>query len=154
MKKIFLLTVVFLSFALTSTYSQERKGRPQGNRGFNREAFVKDRTDFFIKNLNLTQDEAKAFIPLFNEFMEKKFEINRDARMSRNKIRESKTDATYKAVLDAHLDAKIKEATIQKEYYQKFEKVLPIKKVFKLSKVEMDYMQKIIEDHKKGHKER
>lgn len=153
MKKIYLLTVLLLSLALTSN-AQERKGRQQGNRQFDKEAFIKDRSDFFIKNLDLTKDEAKAFIPLFNEFMEKKFEINKDARMSRNKVRDSKTDATYRAALEAHLDAKIKEATIQKEYYLKFEKILPIKKVFRLSKVEMDYMQKIIEEHKKGHKER
>lgn len=132
--------------------NQNRNRANHQHKKFDKESFIKDRADFFTKELNLTNEEAKNFIPMLNEFMEKKFEINRDARKARIKIRESKADATYKAASDAFLDAKIKEAQLQKEYYLKFEKVLPIQKVFKLSRVETNFMQKVIQEHRQGHK--
>lgn len=149
MKKYLILLFTLFSISLLSTQAQNRHGGNQGQRKFDKEAFVKKRTDFFTKELELTNEEVKNFIPLFNEFMEKKFEISREARRARNKIKTSNTDATYKAAMDAFLDSKIKEAELQKEYYQKFQKVLPIKKVFKLSSVEVDFMQKVISEHKR-----
>lgn len=150
MKKYLLLLITLFTFSLTTVQAQNEQGNTK--KGFDREAFVKDRADFFIKALELSDAETKEFIPLLNEFMEKKFEINRDARKTRSKIKTSKTDATYKAALDALLDAKIKEAEVQKEYYLKFEKILPVQKVFKMSKVEIDFMHKIVEDHQKRHR--
>lgn len=152
MKKYLILLFTLLSICVFSSQAQNNKGANQHQKKFDKERFIKDRADFYIKELKLTNEEAKNFIPMLNEFMEKKFEINRDARRARIKIKESKTDATYKAASDAFLDAKIKEAELQKEYYQKFEKVLPIQKVFRLSKVETNFMQKIIQEHRRNHK--
>lgn len=154
MKKNLILIFTLFSICLFSMQAQNQNRNRENNqhKKFDKESFIKDRADFFTKELNLTSEEARNFIPMLNEFMEKKFEINRDARKARMKIRESKTDATYKAASDAFLDAKIKEAQLQKEYYLKFEKVLPIQKVFKLSRVETNFMQKVIQEHRQGHK--
>lgn len=147
MRKYLILIFALLSINIVSSQAQNRQGQSQ--KRFDKETFIKDRTAFFSKELALTNEEVKNFIPLFNEFMEKKFAINRDARKTRMKIRESKTEATYKAASDAFLDAKVKEAQLQKEYYLKFEKVLPIQKVYKLSRVETKFMQKVIQEYRR-----
>lgn len=141
-----ILLVLLLSVGLMSANAQNKRG--EGRRGFNIEQAKEKQAEFFIKELNLTDAEAKAFIPLLNEFTDKKFELNRAVRMQSSALRkqEKKTDADYQKVIDAFLDSKIKEAQLQKEYYQKFQKVLSSEKLYYFQRAEMKFMQRVLEN--------
>lgn len=136
MKNIFLLLVLVLGIS-SSVYSQDDKDK----KSFDLSDFKKNRALFLKKELNLTDAEAKAFIPLTEELMDKKFELNRkvwDESRDLYKKRD-KTDADYEKLIDNWLDIQLKEAQLQKEYYTKFKKVLPPEKVYKYRKAEMKF---------------
>lgn len=147
-KYVLLICSLFVcSFALNA---QEKKN---SSSDFDLAKFKKERAAYFTKELNLTDSEAKAFIPLLDEFMAKKYSINKDYRRQIKEIRRKTTkvtDVEYTNSTDAFLDAKIKEAELQKEYYKRFMKILPAEKIYKLQFVEVDFMKQALERHRQG----
>jgi len=150
----YILLVLSLFIGSVVLNGQDKKGNSSS---FDIDKFKKERAAYFTKELNLTDVEVKAFIPLLDEFMSKKYSINKDYRKQIKDIRRKTTkvtDAEYTSSTDAFLDAKIKEAELQKEYYKKFMKILPAEKVYKLQFVEVDFMKQALENHRQKHKHR
>jgi Spy/CpxP family protein refolding chaperone len=149
-----LLLVLFFSVGLVSVTAQD-KTKSDENRRDRIEKYKERKAEFLKKELQLTDAEAAAFIPLVNELMDKKYEANRNARMNIRTMREKKdkTDSDYKAAIDGMLNSQIKEAELQKEYYQKFMKVLPMEKVYKYHEAEMKFMKTTFEKHDRLHKD-
>lgn len=137
-----LLLVVLSLFSYFPLSAQENSSH--GN--FDIEAFKKKRAEFIIEKADLTEAEAKAFIPLTNELMDKRFELNRAIRKESRELRkkDKKTSADYERLLDASSAAKIKEAQLEQEYLQKFKKVLSAEKIYKYKQAEAEYMKEMI----------
>lgn len=110
-----------------------------------------EQTDYFAEELNLTEDEKKAFIPLMQEYIKARFELNREVRnATRELMRNSNRSASdYQKVIDLTLDSKIKEAELQKEYFKKMGKVLPAEKIFKYNEIERKFMQQTVSHHRR-----
>ncbi|WP_255490552.1 hypothetical protein [Dysgonomonas sp. 511] len=72
-KNILLLLLMCLAVSL----SAQRRHGP----GFDIEKIRKEKAEFLKKELSLTEEEAKNFLPLEAEFTQKKYEVNRNARM-------------------------------------------------------------------------
>lgn len=146
-KNILLVIVVsvFMSLQLSAQESSQ-SSRSQG-KSFDIEAFKKKKADFIIETVKLTDAEAKAFIPLTNELMDKRFELNRPIRKETREFRnkENASEAEYSRLLDATSAAKIKEAQLEQEYLQKFKKVLSAEKIYKYKLAEEEYMKKMVE---------
>lgn len=138
MNKIFFITFVALSVVCSlSAYAQGGKQ----HRNFDREAFQAKRNAFITAEVGLTPDEAAAFIPLCNELQEKMFEVGRNCRkLSKDlKHNENVTDADYMKVIDECVAVRIKEAQLEKEYYEKFKKILSPKKLYKYRRAEFKF---------------
>lgn len=141
------ILILFLLICLTfSVNAQNRHGRGK----FDFEALKKEKADFLIKELQLTDAETKAFIPIESEFMTKKYEINRDARRETRmlKRKENKTDADYKRITQLNLESEKKESELQIEYFKKIEKVLPAQKVEKYRSVDLKFKEMILQRYK------
>ena len=147
MKTRSIIFLFLLSISFISINAQDNRG---SNRSFDLEKFKQMRADFFRKELKLTPAEEKAFIPLVNELMEKKFQINRKARDTHRELmkKSTKTAADYNKAIDASLESRIQEAQIQKHYIQKFKTVLPAEKVYKYFQAEMKFMDQAVEQHR------
>ncbi|MDR1502390.1 MAG: hypothetical protein LBT43_08055, partial [Prevotella sp.] len=63
--------LVLLILAVFTTLSIKGQGLKRG--GFDIETIKKEKAAFLIKELELTDAEAKVFIPLESEFMSRKF---------------------------------------------------------------------------------
>lgn len=148
MKKIVLLAVLMLSF-ISLDAQQHGQGRPH----FDLDSFKAERIAYFTKELKLTDNQVKTFTPIFNEFMSKKFQANKEARQKARQMRQNtrKTDADYRAATNAFLNAKVEEAKLQKEYYKKLESVLTAEQIYNFPKVEMDFMKGWLEKHDRNH---
>lgn len=140
MKKYLLLLILVIA-----TFSVNAQQRKHGKK-FDYEKFKKERADFIIKEVGLTNQEAKAFMPLCEELMRKKFELNRDVRKQRRDLNKkaSKTDKDYETVIDMSIDNKAKEAQLEKEYYKRFKKVLSPQKIYKYQRAEMKFMKRTV----------
>lgn len=148
MKKILLPVLFLLGFV---TLGAQEKGH---NCKFDTGGFKTERAEYFTKELKLTENQAQQFIPMLDEFMTKKFQVNKDAREKSYQLRKktAKTETDYRQATEAFLDAKLKEAQLQKEYYKKFETVLSAEQIYSFSRVEMNFMRMSLKNHERKNK--
>lgn len=140
-------------------WTQRQNNRPPQqvpNRSgqFSPSEYAKQQREFFTKNAELSQEEADAFFPIYNELQQKKREINREIRMTMRQeggavISEEKS---LKAI-EAKADANIKIAELEKEYLEKFKEVLPASKILKVQNAEEQFNSQILKDiqQSRGH---
>ncbi|MBL7971460.1 MAG: hypothetical protein JNL03_08065 [Prolixibacteraceae bacterium] len=148
MKKIFLVTILFISsVALLS--AQERKGPSP-------EMFEKikaEKISFFTAKLDLKPSEAQAFWPVYNEFEKKRFEIQRRIhefeRMPDEKFA-NLTDPEIEKMMNNYIESFEQEASLLKEYNKQFLKILPKEKVLMMYRAENQFRSYLIREYKKG----
>ncbi|MFV0467851.1 MAG: hypothetical protein ACK5MK_02865 [Dysgonomonas sp.] len=141
-----------LVFLLSFTFVFMLNVQGQDNKKFDIERFKKERIDFLIKEIGLTNQESKVFIPLCDELMSKKFELNREIRRKGREVRQKGARATaadYESLNDQTMDNKIKEAQLDKEYYQKFKTVLSPEKIYKYQRAESKFMRRTVNNSEK-----
>ena len=146
MKKIFLLSfIVAMQFNMVDVSAQRQQVR-QSDRQIIGNDFWERRNMFIKAEIGLTADEAKEFIPLENEFKQKQLEVGREcrnlARESQNK--QKMTDAEYLKLIDCYLDNRIKEAQIEKEYFEKFKRIIRPEKLHKYQEADAKFSRELI----------
>lgn len=136
--------IIYITFAavlvLLSSESFAQEPNEKGRR-FDREAFEAKRNAFITAEVGLTPEEAEIFIPLCNELRQKLFEVGRQNRKFARAIlkKEHPTDEEYLQLINTSLEVKMKEAQIEKDYYEKFKKVISPEKLFKYRQAEMKF---------------
>lgn len=138
-KNIILLCSVFIfSLSVFTLPAQE------GGRRMNMADFEKRKMEHIRKEAGLTQDEAGKFFPLNNELSQKKFDLYKKHRDKVQRVKENSnmSDEEYRKLLENDVDVKVKEAALEKEYAEKFEKVLSPEKLFRAQQAEKSFMQK------------
>ncbi|MDH6534974.1 hypothetical protein D0T51_07905 [Parabacteroides sp. 52] len=150
MNKIFFITFATISL-LFSTGASAQQGQQENrkNRQFDREAFEAKRNAFITAEVGLTPEEASLFIPLCDELRRKKFEIGHVCRKLSREIQKQKepTKEEYQQAIDECLQAGIKEAQLEKEYYEQFKKILSPEKLYKYREAEFKFIHQFMKDH-------
>ncbi len=134
MKKLFYIVL----FAVLS-FSSFAQG------GAKKEKIEALRVAFITEQLNLTTDESQKFWPVYNEYQDKLKAARREFKALPNTFA---TDKDAQDFLDAELLFKQREVSLFKEYYDKFKKVLPVKKVAQLRRAEEEFKKALIEQLK------
>ena len=140
MQKIFFITFAAVLILISSeAQAQEGKG---DKKPFNREAFEARRNAFITAEVGLTPEEAERFIPLCDELRRKKFELGKACRKLTKELlqKENPSDADYNRAIDECLDADIREAELEKEYFEKFREILSPEKIFKYRNAEAKFV--------------
>lgn len=147
MNRIFFITFVAISI-LSSSIAFAQEGKQ--HRHFNREAFQAKRNAYITAEVGLTPEEAAVFIPLCNELQQKMFEVGRDCRQLTREIRskENPTEAEYLQVIDACVGVNLKEAEVEKEFYEKFKKVLSPQKIYKYRRADLKFAREYVKGGK------
>ncbi|MDR1783770.1 MAG: hypothetical protein LBR13_05875 [Dysgonamonadaceae bacterium] len=152
-KRIFFLIALLVAgsnFVLTAQPGRPQDGRGRGSRE-DFEAFKQKRVEFITGFMGLTIDEAKDFWPVCNELQEKKFHLNRSLMRKTGEFNAQKehTEAECKQFIDFCTDQRIKEAKLDKEYYDKFLTILSAKKVYLYLQAELQFARNMLEDRDK-----
>ena len=146
-----LITIICILLTL-SVSAQDRRPNPSGQ--FSPAEYAKQQREFFTKNAQLTQEEADAFFPIYNELQQKKREINRQIRMTMRQEggAQISEEQSLKAI-DAKADANIRIAELEKEYLKKFKEVLPASKILKVQNAEEQFNSQMLKDiqQSRGH---
>lgn len=156
MNKIFFITFVAISVLFSLKVFAQGDKR---HRHFDREAFQAKRNAFITAEVGLTPEEAAIFIPLCNELQQKMFEMGRECRKLSREIKHKKspTESDYSKVNDECLGVKMKEAALEKEYYEKFKKILSPEKLYKYRRAEYKFARSFMrgsDDKKEGNKKK
>ncbi len=104
------------------------------------------RVAFISNKVNFSTQESEFFWPLYKE-MNDKLTNNRKTfrkQFNNNTNYNFTTDKEAETYLVAELNLKQKEIEIYKEYYDKFKKIVPIKKIAAFRRAEEDFKKEII----------
>lgn len=116
-----------------------------GKRKEMRKKFEAHKVAFITQELDLTPEESQKFWPLYNEMNKKLHEIKKGRMMKKRFIEvEKMSDKELLEMCDKMIQAEISMGMIKKEYFNKFKKILPAKKVFRLLHVERDFQRKLL----------
>jgi len=153
MKKINVI-IYFAALLIISLHSfaqnRERNSGRNGREGFNQEEFMAKRNIFLTEKMALTAEETALFIPLDNELMRKKFETGRECRSLDRELRakNDKTDEDYKKLLKCREDEKEKRDRLDKEYLEKFKKMLSAEKILKYQSADKEFFDNFFRDRR------
>ncbi len=118
----------------------------QNQRGQMQNKIEAARIGMITNRLDLSTEQATTFWPIYNEYENKKNEIRKALR---NHLSESRSlassDDKIKIELQEMMALRQKEVDIDKEYMQKFLKVLQPRQVSELYKTEQQFKQMLLE---------
>ena len=150
MKKILFASLLLLLTAVTASAQERPIKKPH----FSPEEFQAKQKAYITEKADLTTQEAEAFFPLFFELQKKKFELERNVRKDFKKERNEKmTEEECRNFVYKMADTKIEIAKLEREYTEKYLKVLPPCKLRRVQHAEgsfqRDLMKKMTEQRPK-----
>lgn len=99
---------------------------------------------YLTDKISLTQEQAQRFWPLYNEFSDKRRDVARRMRQLRTENPDGLSDQQIKDNLTQALSLRQSEVNLEKEYFDKFQKVLSIRQVGKLFIAERDFTKEVL----------
>ena len=149
MKKATLLLLFLITSAL-SFAQNHGNGAVQGRRaGFNKQEFRQRMQDYITKEASLTQEEAKAFFPIYNEYKDKQRQIH----MSINKLKKNppnnNDEKAYEKCLMEMAELNAQMAGLDSVYYKKICKAISAEKFFKILNIEDRMHRKMLQNYNK-----
>lgn len=102
------------------------------------------RIAFFTEKLQLTPDESKDFWPLYNEYEEAEKKIRQTYKNETSL--ELMSDAQVEDFIENSFEMEEKLLDLKKEYYGKMRKVLPLRKIALLNRVERQFKERLLEE--------
>lgn len=139
-----LLWVVLLAFAFTSC----KKNAPKSQ-----EVLKAQKIAFFTQKLDLTPEEAGKFWPLYNEYWSRKHKIIDDKRAAMKYCSENMKNMSEEEIAkydDMYINFQKQETDLLIEFSDKFEKVMPASKVFKLYLADYEFKSYLLQQIKKS----
>ena len=118
----------------------------------NLQEFEKNKQEYIVKEAGLTMEEAEQFFPLNSELQKKKLELHRKYKdnMKQTKEAEDISDEAYEKLIEENLNLKMKEAELDKEYTEKFNKLMSPHKLFKAQQAERFFMQEELRKYRES----
>ncbi len=134
-----LLSLVVLLLALAPA------AQAQGGRRAQRLGQLENAKIAFITNrVSLTQEQAQKFWPLYNEFAGRRRELNRSGRLLRRDITAGMTDQQVRDNFTQSFNTRQQELNLEKEYFEKFQRVISLRQVAQLFQAERDFTREVI----------
>ncbi len=102
---------------------------------------------FLTNKLNLTAKEAQLFWPLYNEYNQKMDALRKAKKSEYDEIKSKNgtpSDKEIAVYMEEVFLTKQKELDLQKEYYNKYIKILPMKKVAQLYQAENQFKKELL----------
>jgi hypothetical protein len=100
---------------------------------------------YMAQKADLTEEESKKFFPLYFEFQDKKKEINKQAWgiAKKGKAPET-TDQEYEEIIDNFFDNQETIIELEKEYINKYRKILSDKKIYMIYWAEIKFSRNML----------
>lgn len=137
-----ILMLLLLVFSFDA-YSQP----PRGQRSEKRERVKQLKIAYFTEELDLSEEDAEKFWPIYNEMEEKIRAEKKKARSATEGLKnniDSMSDAEVESKMKEALDARIKESELQKDYLVKIGNVIGFKKAAKVVSLEAQFKRELV----------
>lgn len=97
--------------------------------------------EFITSELELSPQESEAFFPIYNEYSSRRKDARRSLRQEMKSVNSYSGGGSIDKLMDKEQDM----IDLQKEYLDKFRKVIPEKKVIKLIEVEKKFKMMLLQ---------
>ena len=135
---------VLLLAAAPAAYAQDGLGVGGGRKGQRLAQIENAKIAFITNRVTLTQDQAQKFWPLYNEFSTRRRELNRNGRQLRRDVTDGKSDQQIRENFTQAFAMRQQELNLEKEYFEKFQKVISLRQVAQLFHAERDFTREVI----------
>ena len=148
---IFSFLIIF--FIAGQTFAQSGPGMNTQKRKEIKEMQLK----FIVNKLQLTDKEKTEFVPLYRKMSDEREDLFMQKHKAMRNFKQNSlnmSDAELLALVDKFVDIDIQLAQLNKQYNEKFKKVLPPIKIILLHQAEMEFKKELIKKmhHKQGKK--
>lgn len=134
--------ILALSLLLVGQLSAQRNASDDRTR---REKIEAVKVAFITQELALTPEESQGFWPIYNELRDKIKAIRKgDTKLDKVDL-SSMTDAELEKAFLEDLTNDEQEIALKKEYFQKLKKVIPVRKIVQLRKIEVEFRRRLQE---------
>ena len=119
-------------------------GRGGGRKGQRLGQLENAKIAFITNRVSLTQDQAQKFWPLYNEFSVRRRDLNRNGRLLRREVTEGMSDQQIRENFTQSFTLRQQELNLEKEYFDRFQKVISLRQVAQLYLAERDFTKEVI----------
>jgi len=137
--RIFPFLIVLFSVLTVFNVSSMAQEKPADNMDIVREKIQSDKKLFIAENMNLTESEAKAFWPVYENYQKDLSKlVDKAVKLIDNYAAnyETMTEEAAKELINGYLAIEGERVTLMKSFLPKFRKVLPEKKVARYYQLE------------------
>jgi membrane-associated HD superfamily phosphohydrolase len=105
------------------------------------------RIALITERLELTPEQAEKFWPLYREYTERRQELRKQFLDARHQIKKDHeiSDEESKKLIDKGLELKEKQLALDRDYADKFNRVITARQLLQLRKAEDDFRQMLLE---------
>ncbi|MCB0521148.1 MAG: hypothetical protein H6577_07295 [Lewinellaceae bacterium] len=103
---------------------------------------------FFTEKLQLTPDESKDFWPLYNQYDDEMESLKNKYNLDGKRV-ELMSDKEVEDFINQHLNAEEQRVKLQRDYVERFKKILPIRKVAMLQRLDREFKMALLDEIKK-----
>ena len=145
MKQIIAILIMTLAY-LTQIQAQDKQTR---------EKIQAARIALITERLGLTPEQAEKFWPLYNEFTQKKKELNQQYKIEKAKLNmETASEKEKKALLDFGLKLKEQSLGLERNYSDRMLNIISTDQIISLRKAEGDFRQMVLQQIQKRKEQR
>ena len=134
-----------LALVSAAAFAQPHKGDKKKDDGQWREKVRAEQVAFITQELDLTEAEAQAFWPVYNEVQQQRRDAFQNQHEAFKALQEGAEGANADALLNDYLKAKKACETLDEEAVARYKKVLSVSKVAKLLMAEEKFRHKQID---------
>lgn len=146
--------IITLCFALFSCLSIAWAGDGCEQHRLSPEEFRMKQQAYITEKAGLNAEEASKFFPVYFELQDRKKQLNDEAWKLLRQANDDTTEAQYTKILEGVYDARIASERLEKNYFEKFKKILSCKKIFLVQKAEMRFHRELLKEMKPHEKEK
>ncbi len=142
----FLVLSGWCFIALLASQPALAQGRAAPGQGGRLSQLDNAKIAFITSRLTLTQDEAQRFWPLYNEFVGRRRELNRSARLLRNEAKNpTLSDTQLRDNFTQDFAIRQQQLDLEKTYFDRLQKVLTMRQVAELYQAERDFTKEVLQ---------
>lgn len=140
--------IILFSITTIALFGQKREAASEKIEAY--------RIAFYTQKLDLSEEESKAFWPIYNAYQKELKELKQSERKISRGNYDEMSDKELEEAMEKRFELRQKQLDLEKRYYKKFKAVLPMKKVAKLPQIERAFrtalLKRMKEQRKKGRK--
>lgn len=103
------------------------------------------RIAFLTSRVALTQDQAQRFWPLYHDFVARRRDLNRSARLLRRAATTANLgDAQLRDNFNQDFALRQQQLNLEKDYFERVQKVLSLRQVAQLYQAERDFTKEVL----------